>query len=316
MLGVSKARRVSVFTSGIAESRSLFAKGMHVTPAWEWSDQLNAAYFARGRHAPETLADETLGAIRAALREIRPHVLVLHNDSLFLLRAMIYVANSLGIPVLTIQHGLVMGDTEPQLMDGHYSDYLLAWSDYMRELYLDADIAHPSRIDVIGYPYAMLTLIEGSGPIRHVCMLGQPWELYDRSLAPRKREVLRNVYAACESRGLNLVYRPHPTESRAELQEAAMPALLTPSSESLREAFNRYDVFVSINSTALIEAALRKRRALQVFERAFSTDDFAAIGACKSAINSRAGTEDTLSKFKDGSWGAELPQREFYRRAA
>ena len=52
--------------------------------------------------------------------------------------------------------------------------------------------------------------------------------------------------------------------------------------QSLAAAFERFGTFISMTSTALLEARLAGRRAIQVFDARFGADRFDALGICES----------------------------------
>ena len=100
-----------------------------------------------------------------------------------------------------------------------------------------------------------------------------------------------------------MVYRPHPAEHRDDLR-TSFPALhLTDEAETLTGAIDRYGHFLSWTSTALIEAALHGRSAVQIRSDAVPADDFSEVGACYSI----EGDEEGITRFLEGMKRSEYP---------
>ena len=268
-------------------------------PAWEWRARLYEAYEANHESGDaEGLLEDVVADIAAALVSLKPRALILENDSLFMERAFILAARRLGIQSVTIQDGIFQKSAPPHVLHGHFTDIMLVWGEFFREMYIDKAILPAERVHVLGYPYPIKPRKGKSKRTPTVCFLGQPWESLDEALRAPKAAVTHHVTEACRAAKLPLVYRPHPLERRHGLPET--PGLkVTDAGEGLFEALEKYDIFFSVNSTALVEAALRGRVAAQILEACFPSDDFEALGVCYSLENSVDVMKEFLCRMKE-----------------
>ena len=267
-------------------------------PAWAWRARLYEAYEANHESGDaEGLLEDVVADIAAALASLKPRALILENDSLFVERAFILAARRLGIQSVTIQDGIFQKAAPPHVLHGHFTDTMLVWGEFFKQMYMDKNILPEERVHVLGYPYP---LEPQNGELKEnltVCFLGQPWESLDEALRGPKAAVTRNVIEACRAVDLPLVYRPHPLEFRHGLPET--PGLnVTDVGEELFKALAKYHIFFSINSTALVEAAFRGKVAAQILGAPFPSDDFEALGVCYSLENSADAIQKFLCRIK------------------
>lgn len=271
---------------------------------WKWKAALFRAYDSQTEAERAEGLRRTVSEIEAVIRRLSPRAVILRNDSLFLERSVVFAAKSTGTQTLTIQHGLFMQSAESYVYDGHWTDHMLVWSNIFRTLYATRNILPEENIHVLGYPYPIEAGPGKSGDDSPVaCLLGQPWEHYASTLRDTKYEIISNLVKACAKLDLRMVYRPHPGECRIELMEEFPDLMLTDAAETLLEAIDRYDVFFSMTSTALIEAALRGRTAVQIRAEGFVQDNFEDIGACYSIVND----PDDMERFLEGVRQSQYP---------
>ena len=268
-------------------------------PAWAWRASLHEAYeAAHGADDAEEILETVVADITAALASLRPRALLLENDSLFLERAFILAARRLGIRSVTIQDGIFQKSAPPHVLHGHFTDTMLVWGEFFKQMYIDKNVLPEERVHVLGYPYPVEPQTHRLEGAPTVCFLGQPWESIDETLRAPKAVVTHHVIEACRAANLPLVYRPHPLERRHGLPE--IPDLaVTDAGEELSEALAKYDIFFSVNSTALVEAALRGKVAAQILEARFPSDDFEALGVCYSLENSADAVQEFLREMKE-----------------
>ena len=299
ILSMTPKHKVGVVAQG--QGDLLWCLRHRVTPvlAWEWRAALHEAYKAAHRAGDaEEMLEATVADIAAALASLKPRALVLENDSLFLERAFILAARKLSIPSVTIQDGIFQKSAPPHVLHGHFTDVMLVWGEFFRQMYVDKNILPERRVHMLGYPYPLKPSPNPRGGTPTVCFLGQPWENYNEELREPKTAVIRNVAEACRLLDLPLVYRFHPAERHHGLP--AVPGLrATDAKEGLEEALAKYDIFFSINSTALVEAALRGKVAAQILGAGFPSDDFEALGVCYSLENSADAIKTFLCRMKE-----------------
>ena len=296
ILSMTPKHRVGVVVQG--QNDLSWCLRHRITPvlAWKWRARLHKAYdAAHGAGNAEDILETIVEDIAAALASFGPRALVLENDSLFLERAFILATRKLGIPSMTIQDGIFQKAAAPHVLHGRFTDYMLVWGEFFKQMYVDKAFLPEERVHVLGYPYPFefqKSKLEGAPAVPTVCFLGQPWESYDESLREPKTAMLHNVAEACRALDLPLMYRPHPLERRHGLP--TIPGLeVTSVGEGLEDALEKYTIFFSVNSTALVEAALRGKVAAQILEAHFPSDDFKALGVCHSLENN----VDTIQEF-------------------
>lgn len=216
-------------------------------------------------------------AIDRALRDLLPpppgdltRYLILFNDSLPLERAYCLLAREAGVRTVCVQHGVFTSASPSRIYDGGVADLMLAFDDHQRQLLVQGGIP-ADTVRVIGFHSDMARRGGlASGAQRRVCILGQPWGTYYPEIEIRYHALLERLIPALVQAGLSLAFKPHPSERAAPYLDRYQPI----ESASLDRCLDNYDVFISFTSTALIEATLAARVAIQIFDPAFMADWF------------------------------------------
>jgi hypothetical protein len=295
-------KRVAVFDSGLSRLAGGPKNSLSMQPVWYESFELHRIYMAyrEQKVLDKPAVERVISGFQRRLERLQLKSLVLWNDVLFIERCMILAARRLGIPSFVIQHGLYMSDqADPRIIGGNWADYVLTWGDFFTEMFVNAGIAPRERVKLLGYPRTFNRLparLISETPV--VCVLGQDWERYGTDLELGKRRFTQNLIEASKAVGMLVVYRPHPGESRGWVQKHFPEVNLTPAGESLADAIGKYDVFVSLTSTALVEAGMHGRIALEVIDSGFVQDDFAQVGACHSRPNTVAALTVFLAEVR------------------
>ncbi len=289
------------------DEKELLNARRHAIPhhlAWKWKRDLYRARMAESAEARQHLLERTVEEIATIVRKSAPRAVILKNDSLYLERAVIAATRSTGVPTVTIQHGLFMEAAGTHIWDGHWTDHMLVWGEHFRNIYLEGGIVPEGQVHVLGYPFPVPTDFGTAGlPPRTLCLLGQPWELNSETLQVEKHRIIGELLEGVARHDLELIYRPHPAESRNELR-AAFPSLrLTREEEPLTGTIEQFDMFLSWTSTALIEAALHGRCAVQIRSDMIPMDDFGAAGACHSIKGDSGTIKRFLEEVRQGGYG-------------
>jgi len=185
----------------------------------------------------------------------------------------------LGVPTVEIQHGMYSG--KDRVLSGNYVDYVFVWGKYFQDLYLNSEIERKRQIRILGYPYSVQEE-KYQDYKKRVVYLGQPLELYGDSYLERKKEIIEELSGICDGLGFELVYRKHLSEDLDWLKVNLPDINFTAEGESLEETIKNNDIFISFNSTALIESALNSKMSLQLINYDIPTDDFEELGICRS----------------------------------
>jgi hypothetical protein len=233
-----------------------------------------ALNFPRMR-SPERL-DRAFDALVRSLSGGPGRFLVLQTDSNPINRLLLFAARTAGLRSICIQHGIFQRGSPAHIVDGWMADYTLVYDPYQRSVLTEKGMA-PERLPVLGFharPVEQRMPPPASGRDRRICFMGQPWANFQAALGERYLSIVRRVFGDLRAAGLEVVFKPHPREvGRGYLRD------FVPCFEgSMAEALERFDVCVSITSTALLEATIAGRVAIQVHDAAFDADRFDEAG--------------------------------------
>lgn len=232
--------------------------------------------------------------VEEKLGRIKPDYIIFWNDSLPIERAMILASKRLGITTITIQHGIYQS-TSP-LIDGKAADYFLVWGQYFKDIYIKSGIRKPEDIYVLGYPYPIEKDVMGYGKKKGcvVCYLGVDFEKYSRNLLEIKISTVRKLNEICTKLGMKFIYRPHYGDDVKMLKNKLPEVEFTQKGEKLIETFRKGDVFISFNSTSLIEAFIHSKICLQLMIYPQQTDNFEELGVCNKSFKEIEELEEYL----------------------
>jgi len=167
-------------------------------------------------------------------------------------------------------------------MSGWLADQLLVINDHQREM-LIAKGMKAQKIKVMGFhtsPYRPKRATAAAGQ-RKVCFLGQPWVKYGHERAERYLKIVERAATALHEAGIEMSYKPHPWERGSD----HLNSIKNVVDITLNDALENYDAFISLTSTALIEAQAAGRVAIQIMDEAFDADDLSVHGKI-TTINS------------------------------
>ena len=201
--------------------------------------------------------------------------LIVDNDSLPMQRTIIKAFKKANIGrVICIQHGIFQSKSDSCIVDGWYSDLFFSVDEQNRKILIDKGLA-AHKVGIMGFhssPY-IPTRIMSVPSHRKICLLGQPWGKYSKELEILYLKIFQNIIQKLSEAGYSFVFKPHPWERDCKYLRS-MPCVLD---ISMNKAIERYDVFISLTSTALFEAYYSGRLAIQILDPAFNADDFSKI---------------------------------------
>jgi hypothetical protein len=245
----------------------------------------------------EDLLQQGLDKIKNTFKHINPDLIILESDHIPVYRAMTLAAREVGIPTVEIQHGIYMSDFVPT---GREVDYVFVWGEHFKNLYLKKGIKKPDQIKILGYPFQFKKCSSNDRERKLVTYLGQSYENYNKDLIVNKVETIKNLQEICNKLGFDFVYRPHPSEDLNLLKSEVNDINLTISGETLQETFEKGDIFVAFNSTALVEANLYSKLSIQLKNYDVPTDDLEKLGACSKSVETFEELEKYLKQIKNG----------------
>lgn len=230
--------------------------------------------------------------LKNTFKSLNPDMIVLNHDHYPETRAVVMVAKELGIPTIEIQHGIYQKNTS--LITGKYVDYVFVWGNYFRELYKSKGFQN--KFKVLGYPYDLLHS-KTSCKNMIVYYYGQPYEKYYYAFLDNKINTILFLNDICIYLGFKFIYRPHPSED-SHFLKSKMQDVNINAEETLEDSLSNGTIFISFNSTALIEAAIRSKICVQLNNFDIETDNFEELGICKT-VNSLYEIKKFLEKIKN-----------------
>ncbi len=235
--------------------------------------------------------------IEDKLRIVKPDYIVLWNDIIAIERAIALVSKKLGIVTLEVHHGVY--DEVFPMETGKIADYVLVWGQYFKDLYVQKYKRNPENIYILGYPYSQKKnhSVKKKDDHYNVCYLGQNFEFYNKELLNFKIETVRKIHEICGRLGLNFVYRPHPGDNRALMEKKMNGVAFTLPKEILEKTLAKSDILISFSSTALIEAAMKSKIALQLMNYPMKSDNWETLGGCTKSFKTTEELESYLKKI-------------------
>lgn len=230
-------------------------------------------------------------------------IFIVENDSLPAQRAAIQAARMAGIArTVCIQHGIYQRKAPRHILDGWLSDTFLVIDQNQKDLLIEKGM--PSeKIRVLGFhsspyrPHRPLTPAQD----RKVCLIGQPWDKYDKAKGDRYLFIFKKLSSIINHLGHTVSFKPHPWERGShylcEMQDI--------TDISMQQALENYDVFISLTSTALLEANLANRISIQILDNNFESDNFSKFS---SIISLTADDPNLESQIKESIRSTPSPQ--------
>lgn len=225
------------------------------------------------------LLEESFLNLEKELGIIDPKLIVLDFDFFPETRLISLVAQELEIPTVEIQHGVYSAGKK--LVSGRYADYVFVWGNYFKNLYLKSKIKQKQEIHILGYPYS----INKPKTIQYhkkIVYIGQPMELYGDQFLNTKIDLIKELDTLCRDNRFQFAYKPHRMEDMDLLKKELSSVKFCPKTEKIEDTIQDNDIFISFNSTALIEAALNSKICVQLKFFNVPTDDFEKLEICQS----------------------------------
>jgi len=252
--------------------------------------------------------------VERKLEALKPNYVVLWSDVFPVEKAIILVCKKLGIPTLEIQDGTAQSCISSITTNGRMVDYLLVWGQYFKDLYIGQEIKKSEEIYVLGYPYKIRQLKSKKKKKCIVYYLDNNDEKYGKKLLGPKLKNLTELNKICKKLNIEFFYRPHPRGDR-ELIKSKLPEIrFTSQHEEMFDIIAQGDIFISLYSTSLIEAAMKSKITLQLMDYPWVTDNFEKLGACTKSFQNVGQLSEYLQKIiKDSHLGkAKLKFNNYY----
>lgn len=249
--------------------------------------------------------------LKTILLYFKPQFLLVNHDVHPEDRLMVLAAKELEIPTIEIQHG-IYSSSNP-IVTGKEVDFVFVWGKFFKDIYIKQKIKEHNQIQILGYPRSLIKLKKSNNiKLRTLVYIGQPFERTRDELFEVKVDTIKQLQHICGKMGLKFSYRPHPSDNVNELKKKLHNIKFISKREALTKTFLNNEIFISFNSTALIEAALNSRLCIQLKNFDLKTDDFEKLGICKSYDNIEDLEKEIRSIIKSNYFDNLKPVHENY----
>jgi len=224
---------------------------------------------------------------KKTLDTIKPDCVIFPQDSFPLERMIICACREMGVPTINIQDGIYQLTAPP--LHGKATDYIFVWGNLFKEYYVDNNVQNADNIFVIGYPYELneQSIAPSDSDRKKVYYLGQNFEKFNPDLLNYKLETLNALNNALKKLDVQFIYRPHPRDDIKSFKNFDDNLIISPKSESLMDTLNEGDIFISFNSTSLVEASMLCKPTIQLLNYPdLQSDNFEKLGVCSKTVDS------------------------------
>lgn len=239
----------------------------------------------------ENQLNNCLNELKKTLKDLNPNIIILNSDAVPTGRAITLVADDLDIPTVEIQHGIYQSTST--ISTGKYANYVFVWGKYFKDLYLKNKVRSKEEVKILGYPYELKKgkYVNSKGKKKTIIYLGQNFESYNQKLINTKIKTITKLHKLCNGLGFKFEYRSHPGDNLKLLKSKLPYVKFTSSNETLENTIKKGDIFISFNSTSLIESALYSKLSIQLKNYDLPSDNFEKLGICPKSC-------DTIEELK------------------
>lgn len=236
---------------------------------------------------------------------VKPDILIVGDDRATPVRSHVLLAKKMGIPVLEIQHGMIIIQATP--MDTPLSDKIAAGGDYSKKVYMTFG-AKKEQIIVTGWPKLdkyvkwkeSLTGKHKDGT--DILFATQP---EDTKLILDSIDTIGSFIE--DSTHFRLIIKPHPTENSKiynPILKKYKNVILHKSSEDFSSLIASSDILVTLISTVAIEAAVLDKPIICI-DTTNKESMFASSGIAMEVKN----LEELIPAIKDVLYNEDTRQK-------
>lgn len=198
-----------------------------------------------------------------ALKKTGAKYLILETDSLPGQRMLISAAKKVNIKSICMYHGLTSSKTITTLRDGYVADYVFVYDKYQKKTLVDSGV-DTNKIFIFGFYYSSQNNFPPPVNRNKICFFGQPWKEYNTDKFEDYFVIAKWSIAKLVEHGFSVTYKAHPAEKDLSFLEKVSPDILVSYSD-ISGCWDMYDIFISTYSTALLEATLHGKLAVQIY---------------------------------------------------
>ena len=227
---------------------------------------------------------KSLDQIKTNLKKIKPKLIVLNDSSLPINRAIIQVSKELGIYTIEIQHAIY--PYEMKILPGSGTDFVYVWGEFFKKMYEHQKIRDNNSIKILGYPFKTNfnnKLLPNKKLTLYYLAQGFQYE----NIKNLDRLLENALYLKNLSNTLNITFKCklHPNSPKVLLDKILPHVECNPINQTMKNAITDGDIFVSFNSTALIEAAFQGKKCFQLMNLPVDCDNFEELGICETFLD-------------------------------
>ena len=250
-----------------------------------------------------TYTQKAIDEVEKYIKENNIRLVVLGNDKLFIEKLLQYAAKQAGIETVIIQHGIYNIDSFKVLDTSNTADHFLTWSKYVKETYQSYFENLNNDVRVIGYPLEIRKLKQPEKPC--VLFLGNQYSNFNKDEGDGYLSIAKIVHSICEEKGINFIYRRHPSEIINE-DYNDIKAFIS-ANKNLMDDLQRATIIVGDVSSVMLEAALVDRHVIQIIwsERSRVGQKDPMYSFTEKTDNSYDGITTTIDKCLD----REIPNK-------
>lgn len=224
------------------------------------------------------LIQKAINTLAKTLSMGKIDIVVLNDNIHPINRAFVFVCRELGIKTIEIQHAVY--PKEMKLIKGLGADYVFVWGDFFKKMYIEQEIRSKQSIRILGYPFNILDKTLEKKKKLTLYYLAQGFHLQNMSNLDIMIDNAVALKEACQKNNINFKCRLHPNSPKFYFDKILPKVQITPMDESLISAIADGDIFVSFNSTAILQASLNDKYCIQLLNIPVVSDNLYELGVC------------------------------------
>ncbi|WP_271808456.1 hypothetical protein [Clostridium beijerinckii] len=276
ILLLNEKYNIIVLNPQLKDRIKLISNGIETMSTCKWDYELSESYKEFKLYNKENLLNAVLKEIDKYLNGKKCSLVIFGFDGLFLERAITKVAKENKIPTITIQHGLFQF-VKPHINDGYFTDYFFTWGHYFKENYIKFGIQKEDKIKIIGYPFY-------TNNKRRFNLSKDIKVLYLGTISTNDEiriesyKIANMINHVCQRLDIEFCYRIHPGEDLNRIKDYCTQINKFSCKNSLLQDFDAYDVIIGINSTAIVEATINNKIAVEMINKKFISNKYYEMG--------------------------------------
>ncbi len=231
--------------------------------------------------------DKILGSLdqlKTVLKKINPTIIILNESTLPINRAIILASRELDICTIEIQHAIY--PYEMKILSGIGTDFVFVWGEFFKKMYKYQKIRNPNSIKILGYPFKT-NFSNNLSSNKKLTLYYLAQGFHNQDIKNLDRLLENALFLKKISNNLNITFKCklHPNSPKVLLDKVLPHIDCNPLNQTMENALFDGDIFISFNSTALIQAAFQGKKCFQLKNLPVECDNFEELGICKTFLN-------------------------------